>query len=63
MNFRTPRGAATSVAGRRRRRIPNRVLRLDRRAALWAASEDLDRPWLPDSIWQPTSPDHTARLA
>lgn len=44
--------------GRRRRRIPNRVLRPDRRAALWAASEDLARPWLPDSIWQPTSPDH-----
>jgi hypothetical protein len=34
--------------GRRRRRIPNRVLRPDRRAALWAASEDLVRCWLPD---------------
>jgi hypothetical protein len=32
--------------GRRRRRIPQRVLRPDRRAALWAASEDLVRPWL-----------------
>ena len=32
--------------GRRRRRIPDRVQRPDRRAALWAASEDLVRPWL-----------------
>jgi hypothetical protein len=31
-----------------RRRIPRRVLRTDRRAALWAASEELVRPWLPD---------------
>jgi NAD(P)-dependent dehydrogenase (short-subunit alcohol dehydrogenase family) len=31
-----------------RRRIPGRVLRPDRRAALWAASEALVRPWLPD---------------
>jgi NAD(P)-dependent dehydrogenase (short-subunit alcohol dehydrogenase family) len=35
--------------GRRRRRIPERVLRPDRRAALWAASEELVRPWLPDA--------------
>jgi NAD(P)-dependent dehydrogenase (short-subunit alcohol dehydrogenase family) len=35
--------------GRRRRRIPGRVLRPDRRAALWAASEELVRPWLPDA--------------
>jgi NAD(P)-dependent dehydrogenase (short-subunit alcohol dehydrogenase family) len=47
--------AATGVGGgffgpgRRRRRIPERVLRPDRRAALWAASEELVRPWLPDA--------------
>jgi NAD(P)-dependent dehydrogenase (short-subunit alcohol dehydrogenase family) len=35
--------------GRGRRRIPERVLRPDRRAALWAASEELVRPWLPDA--------------
>jgi NAD(P)-dependent dehydrogenase (short-subunit alcohol dehydrogenase family) len=35
--------------GRRRRRIPQRVLRPDRRAALWAASENLVRPWLASS--------------
>jgi NAD(P)-dependent dehydrogenase (short-subunit alcohol dehydrogenase family) len=44
--------AATGVAGsffgphRRRRRIPKRALRRDRRAALWTASENLVRPWL-----------------
>ena len=31
---------------RRRLRIPKRVLRPDRRTALWTASEDLVRPWL-----------------
>ncbi|HEX6674772.1 MAG TPA: hypothetical protein VF486_07085, partial [Actinomycetes bacterium] len=41
--------------GRRRRRIPRRVLRPDRRAALWAASEELVRPWLPDPTWPPRS--------
>jgi NAD(P)-dependent dehydrogenase (short-subunit alcohol dehydrogenase family) len=47
--------AATGVGGgffgpgRHRRRIPERVLRPDRRAALWAASEELVRPWLPDA--------------
>jgi NAD(P)-dependent dehydrogenase (short-subunit alcohol dehydrogenase family) len=46
--------AAAGVAGsffgprRRRLRIPNRVLRADRRSALWAASEELVRPWLSD---------------
>ncbi len=33
---------------RRRLRIPDRALRPERRAALWAASEDLVRPWLAD---------------
>src|ERR671931_2776933 len=41
-------GGAFFGPGRRRRRIPRRVLRPDRRAALWAASEELVRPWLPD---------------
>jgi len=36
-------------SGRRRRRIPHWVLRPDRRAELWAASEDLVRPWLSDA--------------
>jgi NAD(P)-dependent dehydrogenase (short-subunit alcohol dehydrogenase family) len=45
--------AATRVNGgffgpRRRRRVPARAVRPDRRAALWAASEDLVRPWLAD---------------
>jgi NAD(P)-dependent dehydrogenase (short-subunit alcohol dehydrogenase family) len=46
--------AATGVGGgffgprRRPRRIPERVLRPDRRAALWAASEELVQPWLSD---------------
>jgi hypothetical protein len=31
--------------GRRRRRIPRRMLRPDRRAALWAAGEALVRPY------------------
>jgi NAD(P)-dependent dehydrogenase (short-subunit alcohol dehydrogenase family) len=42
--------------GPRRRRIPERVLRPDRRAALWAASEELVRPWLPDPSRPPRSP-------
>ncbi|HEU4424031.1 MAG TPA: hypothetical protein VFR67_15980 [Pilimelia sp.] len=52
--------AATGVAGaffgphRRRRNIPKRALRRDRRAALWTASEELVRPWLPP-ISQPAS--------
>jgi NAD(P)-dependent dehydrogenase (short-subunit alcohol dehydrogenase family) len=52
---------ATGVAGgffgpdRRRRRIPRRVLRPDRRAAVWAASEELVRPRLPDPSRPPTS--------
>ena len=41
-------GGAFFGPGRRRLRIPGRVLRPDRRAALWAASEELVRPWLPD---------------
>jgi NAD(P)-dependent dehydrogenase (short-subunit alcohol dehydrogenase family) len=44
-------GGAFFGPGRRRRRIPERVLRPDRRAALWAASEELVRPWLPDPTW------------
>jgi NAD(P)-dependent dehydrogenase (short-subunit alcohol dehydrogenase family) len=32
----------------RRQRIPARVRRPDRRAALWTVSEQLVRPWLPD---------------
>jgi NAD(P)-dependent dehydrogenase (short-subunit alcohol dehydrogenase family) len=53
--------AATGVAGgffgpqRRRRRIPKRALRRDRRAALWTASEELVQPWLLPSLNQPTS--------
>jgi NAD(P)-dependent dehydrogenase (short-subunit alcohol dehydrogenase family) len=49
---------ATGIGGsffgphRRRRRIPKRVRRPDRGAALWAASEDLVRPWL-SNIGQP----------
>jgi NAD(P)-dependent dehydrogenase (short-subunit alcohol dehydrogenase family) len=43
--------------GRRRLRIPGRVLRPDRRAALWAASEELVQPWLTGPTWPPTSPD------
>jgi len=31
----------------RRLRVPTRASRPDRRAALWAASEDIVRPWLP----------------
>src|SRR5919197_3254149 len=41
--------------GRRRLRIPRRVLRPDRRAGLWAASDTLVRPWLPDPGWPPAS--------
>ena len=53
--------AATGVGGRfygprrRQRRIPKRVLRPDRRAALWAASEELVRPWLSDASQLPRS--------
>jgi NAD(P)-dependent dehydrogenase (short-subunit alcohol dehydrogenase family) len=43
----TGAGGAFFGPGRRRRRVPKRVLRPDRRAALWAASEELVRPWLP----------------
>jgi NAD(P)-dependent dehydrogenase (short-subunit alcohol dehydrogenase family) len=39
-------GGAFFGPGRRRRRIPRRVLRPERRAALWAISEELVRPWL-----------------
>jgi hypothetical protein len=49
---------------RRRRRIPKRVLRPDRRAALWAASEDLVRPWLSDPSQPHGSPgEHTEPAA
>ncbi|HET9143222.1 SDR family NAD(P)-dependent oxidoreductase [Actinophytocola sp.] len=58
--------AATGVGGsffgprQRRRRIPKRVRRPDRRAALWAASEDLVRLWLPDRSQPPRPPaEHT----
>lgn len=46
---RTATGVAGSFFGprRRRRRIPKRALRRDRRAALWKASEELVQPWLP----------------
>jgi CRP-like cAMP-binding protein len=44
------------LGGERRRRIPERVLRPDRRAALWAASEQLVRSWLPDPSWPPAPP-------
>ncbi len=46
--------AATGVGGtfygprRRPRHVPERVRRPERRAALWAASEELVRPWLSD---------------
>ena len=61
--------AATGVTGsffgpqRRQRRIPKRVRRPDRRAALWAASEQLVRPWLTDLTQPPGSPDHRAEPA
>jgi NAD(P)-dependent dehydrogenase (short-subunit alcohol dehydrogenase family) len=48
-------GGAFFGPGRRRRRVPRRVLRPDRRAALWAASEELVRPWLPDEGGPATS--------
>jgi NAD(P)-dependent dehydrogenase (short-subunit alcohol dehydrogenase family) len=60
---------ATGVAGaffgpgRRRRRISERVRRPDRRAALWAASEELVRPWLPDPAWPPMPPGGHAESA
>jgi NAD(P)-dependent dehydrogenase (short-subunit alcohol dehydrogenase family) len=50
---------ATGVGGgffgprRRRRNIPKRVRRPDRRAALWAASEELVQPWLTTIGQQP----------
>jgi NAD(P)-dependent dehydrogenase (short-subunit alcohol dehydrogenase family) len=49
--------------GRRRRRIPERVLRPDRRAALWAASEELVRPWLPGPSWPPAPPSGDPQVA
>lgn len=54
--------AATGVGGgffgphRRRLGIPQRALRPDRRAALWAASEELVRPWLSDLSQPPGLP-------
>jgi NAD(P)-dependent dehydrogenase (short-subunit alcohol dehydrogenase family) len=50
-------GVAFFGPGRRQRRIPRRVMRPHRRAALWAASEEIVRPWLPDTGWPPTSLD------